>query len=336
MAQIIAKVGNISGEAFARDASGNGRRLKSGDVIREGETVVASEGALVQLKLADGREMTVRPGEVAKMDAEVAAEIKPDATDSAVANNQAGFQKITQALSGGSDLDSLIEDPAAGAAGAGSEGGHSFVELLRVVETVDPLAFQFGINRGQQIESIVQGPVVVDQTIQNTGGTATATATATVSITISAVNDAPVANPDTLTALEDTPIDIYNNGDMWRDFTYVEDLVRGIRLLVDAVPQRPESAADVPEGDSLSPAAPFRVVNIGNSDKVRLSDFVEAIEQEVGKPAVRNYLEMQKGDVPATWADASLLERLTGFRPQTDIREGVKRFVAWYRDYYSV
>lgn len=121
MAQIIAKVGNISGEAFARDASGNARRLKSGDVIREGETVVASEGALVQLKLADGREMTVRPGEVAKMDAEVAAEIKPDATDSAVANNQLGFQKITQALSGGSDLDSLLEDPAAGAAGAGSE-----------------------------------------------------------------------------------------------------------------------------------------------------------------------------------------------------------------------
>jgi UDP-glucuronate 4-epimerase len=136
--------------------------------------------------------------------------------------------------------------------------------------------------------------------------------------------------------IEGTPIDIYNNGDMWRDFTYVEDLVRGIRLLVDAVPQRPESAAAVPAGDSLSPAAPFRVVNIGNSDKVRLSDFVDAIEQEVGKPAIRNYLEMQKGDVPATWADASLLQRLTGFRPQTDIREGVKRFVAWYRDYYSV
>jgi hypothetical protein len=71
--------------------------------------------------------------------------------------------------------------------------------------------------------------------------------------------------------------------------------------------------ATIPEGDSLSPAAPFRVVNIGNSDKVRLSDFVEAIEQEIGKPAIRNYLEMQKGDVPATWADASLLQRLTGF-----------------------
>ena len=123
---------------------------------------------------------------------------------------------------------------------------------------------------------------------------------------------------------------------MWRDFTYVEDLVRGIRLLVDAVPVRPESAADIPNGDSLSSAAPFRVVNIGNSDKVRLMDFVDAIEAEIGKPAIKQFLEMQKGDVPATWADASLLETLTGFRPQTDIREGVRRFVAWYREYYSV
>jgi UDP-glucuronate 4-epimerase len=136
--------------------------------------------------------------------------------------------------------------------------------------------------------------------------------------------------------IEGTPIEIYNNGEMWRDFTYVEDLVRGIRLLVDAVPVRPESAADIVEGDSLSPAAPFRVVNIGNSDKVRLSDFVDAIEAEIGKPAIKHYLEMQKGDVPATWADASLLQRLTGFRPQTDVREGVKRFVAWYRDFYKV
>jgi UDP-glucuronate 4-epimerase len=136
--------------------------------------------------------------------------------------------------------------------------------------------------------------------------------------------------------IEGTPIEIYNNGEMWRDFTYVEDLVRGIRLLIDAVPMRPESADQIEEGDSLSPAAPFRVVNIGNSDKVRLSDFVDAIEAEIGKPAIKNYLEMQKGDVPATWADASLLQRLTGFRPQTDVREGVKRFVAWYRDYYKV
>lgn len=133
--------------------------------------------------------------------------------------------------------------------------------------------------------------------------------------------------------LEGTPIDIYNHGRMFRDFTYVEDLVHGIRLLIDAVPQRPVSRDAVPEGDSLSPVAPFRIVNIGNSDKVRLEDFIDAIEQELGKKAIRNYMDMQVGDVPATWADASLLRRLTGYAPQTDIREGVRRFVAWYQDF---
>jgi len=134
--------------------------------------------------------------------------------------------------------------------------------------------------------------------------------------------------------LEDTPIDIYNNGEMYRDFTYVEDLVKGIRLLIDAVPVRPKTPQDVPEGDSLSPVAPYRVVNIGNSDKVRLLDYIEAIEEELGKPAIRNYMGMQKGDVPATWANADLLKELTGYCPQTHIREGVQLFVRWYRDYY--
>ena len=135
--------------------------------------------------------------------------------------------------------------------------------------------------------------------------------------------------------LEGTPIDIYNHGQMWRDFTYVEDLVRGIRLLIDAVPQRPASPQDIPEGDSLSPVAPFRIVNIGNSDKVRLEDFVDAIEQSLGKKAIRNYMDMQTGDVPATWADASLLRSLTGYQPQTNVRDGVDRFVTWYREHYS-
>jgi UDP-glucuronate 4-epimerase len=130
-----------------------------------------------------------------------------------------------------------------------------------------------------------------------------------------------------------TPIDIYNHGDMYRDFTYVEDLVRGIRLLMDAVPGGWDTAV---EGDTLSPAAPYRIVNIGNSDKVRLLDFIEAIEAETGIKAKRNYMEMQKGDVFATWADASLLRNLTGYAPQTDVREGVAKFVAWYRDYYGV
>ena len=136
--------------------------------------------------------------------------------------------------------------------------------------------------------------------------------------------------------LEGTPIDIYNDGEMFRDFTNVSDLVRGIRLLVDTPPVRPENPDDIAPGDSLSPVAPYRVVNIGNGEKVRLMDFVTAIEAECGRAAVRNYLPMQPGDVPATWADASLLRTLTGYAPQTPFREGVARFVAWYRDYYRV
>ena len=135
--------------------------------------------------------------------------------------------------------------------------------------------------------------------------------------------------------LNGAPIDIYNHGEMYRDFTFVTDLVRGIRLLIDTPPVRPDSADDIPEWDSLSSAAPFRVVNIGNSDKVRLEDFVSAIEEECGREAIRNYMDMQKGDVPATWADATLLEKLTGYRPQTDVREGIRQFVAWYRDYHT-
>jgi UDP-glucuronate 4-epimerase len=136
--------------------------------------------------------------------------------------------------------------------------------------------------------------------------------------------------------LEGTPIDIYNNGEMYRDFTYVGDLVRALRLLLDRPPVRPEASQDIGAHDSLSPQAPWRVVNIGNSDKVRLMDFVEAIEAECGREAVKNFMPMQKGDVPATWADATLLKELTGYAPQTDVREGIARFVAWYRDYYQI
>lgn len=135
--------------------------------------------------------------------------------------------------------------------------------------------------------------------------------------------------------LEGRPVDIYNNGDMFRDFTYVTDLVQGIRLLMDAIPVRPESEDDIPEGDSLSPVAPYRIVNIGNSDKVRLLDFVDAIEAELGVKAIRNYMPMQKGDVPATWADASLLRSLTGYQPSTDVKDGIAAFVRWFRDYYQ-
>jgi UDP-glucuronate 4-epimerase len=136
--------------------------------------------------------------------------------------------------------------------------------------------------------------------------------------------------------LKGEPIDIYNRGEMSRDFTYVDDLVAGIRRLIDTPPVRPASPGDIEEGDSLSPVAPFRIVNIGNSDQVRLLDFIEAIETELGKQAVRNYMPMQKGDVPATWADTSLLRRITGSAPKTDYRDGIRQFVRWYREYYGI
>jgi UDP-glucuronate 4-epimerase len=135
--------------------------------------------------------------------------------------------------------------------------------------------------------------------------------------------------------LEGTPIDIYNHGDMWRDFTYVSDLVRAIAGLIPALPPQVDGRADIHPADSLSPVGPFRIVNIGNSDMIRLQDFITAIEEKIGRPAVRNYMPMQTGDVPRSWADTTLLQSLTGYRPQTDFRVGVGRFVDWYRDYYQ-
>lgn len=126
------------------------------------------------------------------------------------------------------------------------------------------------------------------------------------------------------------PIDIYNNGDMWRDFTYVDDLVRAISSLIDAVPAQVDDRTMIYDNDSLSPAAPYRVVNIGNSEKVSLLDFIEAIENELGTKAIRNYMPMQTGDVPATWANAGLLFALTGYKPQTDFKLGIKHYVEWY------
>ena len=144
--------------------------------------------------------------------------------------------------------------------------------------------------------------------------------------------------------LEGTPIDLYNHGKMSRDFTYVADLVRGIRLLLDCPPPVPSpSDADGGEGsrgvgeiDSLSPVAPWRVVNIGNGEPVQLLDFITAIEEACGAKAKVNSMPMQMGDVPATWADTSLLRALTGYAPQTGFREGIGEFVAWYRDYHDV
>jgi len=130
-------------------------------------------------------------------------------------------------------------------------------------------------------------------------------------------------------------IDVYNNGNMRRDFTYVEDLVEAITLLTDTAPRRPQPGDTQAPDDSLSPVAPFRIVNIGNSDPVPLMDFIQAIEAATGLVAKKNMMPMQPGDVPQTWADTSLLHRLTGYAPKTSVSEGVARFVAWYRDYYG-
>lgn len=135
--------------------------------------------------------------------------------------------------------------------------------------------------------------------------------------------------------LAGTPIDVYNHGQMSRDFTYVTDLVRSIRGLIDAPPAQVEGR-ELIDGDSISPAAPFRTVNIGNSDKVELEVFIAAMEKTLGMKATRNYLDMQKGDVPATWANSTLLQNLTGYRPNTPVSEGVEKFVRWYREYYDV
>jgi UDP-glucuronate 4-epimerase len=135
--------------------------------------------------------------------------------------------------------------------------------------------------------------------------------------------------------IKDKPIDIYNNGDMYRDFTYIDDLVKSIKLLINKAPSVYTNIEN-PKGDSHSLVAPFRIVNIGNSNKIKLLDFIDTIEEIMGKKAIRNYMSIQKGDVPATWADTSLLKNLIGFQPQTNFREGIKNFITWYRDYYKV
>jgi UDP-glucuronate 4-epimerase len=127
------------------------------------------------------------------------------------------------------------------------------------------------------------------------------------------------------------PIDVYNEGAMERDFTYVADLVEAIRRLID----RPPEAGSPVAGDSLSPSAPWRVVNIGRGAPVGLMDFIAETERALGCKAKLNFLPMQQGDVKRTSADASLLETLTGYRPTTGLGEGVAAFCAWYREYYG-
>jgi len=125
------------------------------------------------------------------------------------------------------------------------------------------------------------------------------------------------------------PIDVYNNGAMVRDFTYVEDLADAIVALTRAVPTR------VPvKGDSLSPVAPFRTVNIGAGTPTQLMDYIGELERALGKTAIKNFLPMQQGDVPATEASSALLEQLTGSVPHTPPSAGVPAFVRWYLNHY--
>lgn len=134
--------------------------------------------------------------------------------------------------------------------------------------------------------------------------------------------------------LKGQPIDIYNQGNMYRDFTYVDDLVKAISLLMEQKPSHSKEQKKLPN-DSLSPAAPYRVVNIGNSDKVKLMDFIEAIEDNLDTTAIKNYMPMQTGDVPATWANTDLLKSLTGYQPDTNYRDGIQKFTKWFREYYE-
>jgi UDP-glucuronate 4-epimerase len=128
-------------------------------------------------------------------------------------------------------------------------------------------------------------------------------------------------------------IDVYNNGDMSRDFTYIDDLVESIARLI---PVRPIKGSPEGDADSLSPVAPWRVVNIGGGAPVPLMDFVAEIERNLGMTARRNYMPMQTGDVPRTYAEAALLERLTGYKPSTPVSAGVAAFCSWYQSRYGI
>lgn len=131
------------------------------------------------------------------------------------------------------------------------------------------------------------------------------------------------------------PIDIYGEGKMRRDFTYVEDLVEAIVRLIDVVPDEKNRVAKTGVQDTLSRQAPFRVVNIGGGRPVELLEFVETVEKALGKEAKRNMMPMQKGDVPQTFASPVLLQELTGYIPATDVKTGIAAFIDWYRIYYQ-
>ena len=133
--------------------------------------------------------------------------------------------------------------------------------------------------------------------------------------------------------LNNKKIDIYNNGIMYRDFTFIDDIVKGIQLLLNKIPNNKK--INKYKKDSLSNVAPFRVLNIGNTKKIFLLDFIKHIERELGKKAIRNYMPIQKGDVKQTLSNTDLLKKITGYNPKTNYKMGIKKFLDWYKDYYK-
>lgn len=135
--------------------------------------------------------------------------------------------------------------------------------------------------------------------------------------------------------LEGRTIDIYNHGNMQRDFTYVDDIIEGLVRVMRMIP-KPDANWNGENPDPGTSFAPYRIYNIGGSQPVRLMDFIEVLEDTIGKKADRNMLPLQKGDVVSTCADARDLENAVGFRPCIPVTEGIRRFVQWYRSYYGI
>ena len=135
--------------------------------------------------------------------------------------------------------------------------------------------------------------------------------------------------------LEDRPIDVFNKGNMERDFTYIDDIVEGVARVIDHLP-RPNPAWSGDQPDPATSYCPWRVYNIGNNHKEKLLRYIEVLEECLGRKAKKNFLPLQPGDVPATYANVDDLVRETGFKPATTIEEGIKRFVEWYREYFKV
>lgn len=138
----------------------------------------------------------------------------------------------------------------------------------------------------------------------------------------------------TTAILQGRPIDVFNHGHMRRDFTYIDDIVEGVYRTLHRTP-KPNAQWNTAEPDPATSSAPWRIYNIGNSNTVELGEFIETLEQELGVVAIKNYLPMQPGDVRSTHADVDDLRRDTGFSPTTPLKEGIARFVAWYRHYYQ-